>query len=270
MSGSAQAIDSHRTTGCDSLISHMDALASPLTVLVIDDDPIMIELLTMVLSLQGHTIVTADSGESGLYLIAEPENGFDVVLTDLQLPGLRGSALGTAIREVLRPGTLLLGMSGTMPPKAELATFDAFLMKPFTVEDFAAAVVSAKAKPAPAAIPDPPVVLPEPSDEPILDENIFTRMAEQLKPEQLRQLYDLTVDDVGRRVEMMREFELAGDEDGLRREAHSIKGGCGMVGAAELYRMAAKKEAGSAADTPALADFDAACDRLRRMLDERL
>jgi len=247
----------------------MDALARPLTVLVIDDDPIMIELLTMVLSLQGHTIATADSGESGLYLVAEPGNDFDVVLTDLQLPGLRGSALGTAIREVLRPPTLLLGMSGTMPPESELARFDAFLMKPFTVEDFAAAVASAKAKAAPPAAAVP-MVAEEASAGPILDENIFARMGEQLTPEQLRQLYDLTVDDVARRVALMRGFENAGDSDGVRREAHSIKGGCGMVGAAELYRMASKKEAGSASDTPSLADFDAACDRLRRMLDERL
>lgn len=248
----------------------MDALARPLTLLVIDDDPIMIELLTMVLSLQGHTIVTADSGESGLYLVAEPGNDFDVVLTDLQLPGLRGSALGAAIRKVLRPSTLLLGMSGTMPPEHERANFDAFLLKPFTVEDFAGAVAAAKAKSAPPAVVDLPAATAEIPDEPILDENIFGRMGEQLTPEQLRQLYELTVDDVARRVALMRGFENAGDSDGVRREAHSIKGGCGMVGAAELYRLAAKKETGSLSDTPTLADFDAACDRLRRMLDKRL
>jgi CheY-like chemotaxis protein len=242
--------------------------AGPLTVLVIDDDPVMIELLTLVLSLQGHTLLTADSGEAGLDMVAAPDQPLDVVLTDLQLPGLRGPELAAAIRKVLKAPTLLLGMSGTMPSPGDHAVFDAFLMKPFTVEDFAAAVARAKAGERVGA--DGNLETADEEGEGVLDENIFARMAAQLNPEQMRQLYDLTVNDMRRRLSLIRGFEAAGDDDGVRREAHALKGGCGMVGAAEIYRMAAQKEAGSPPDTPPLADFDAACDRLRRMLDKRL
>jgi CheY-like chemotaxis protein len=251
----------------------MSTSQNPLRILVIDDDPIMTEILTLVLSLQGHEIRTADSGESGLYLVAEQP--LDVILTDLQLPGLRGPALVAALRKVLRPPTLLLGMSGTRPPDADLHAFDAFLTKPFTVEDFAAAVESAKAgspKPAQseAERSDPGSQNGGASTEPVLDENIFARMSAQLKPDQLGQLYALTVSDIRKRIELMREAEAAGDRETLHREAHSIKGGCGMVGATELYRLAATKEGGSLGSTPTLAEFTAACDRLQRMLDARL
>jgi hypothetical protein len=43
-----------------------------------------------------------------------------------------------------------------------------------------------------------------------------------------------------------------------------------MVGAFELQELAAATEGGSAVDTSCLADFAAACQRLQRMLDERL
>ena len=62
------------------------------------------------------------------------------------------------------------------------------------------------------------------------------------------------------------------------RAAHSIKGGCGMLGATELHRMAAElesgdlesTEAGDAQDVNSLDELSAACDRLERMLRSRV
>jgi HPt (histidine-containing phosphotransfer) domain-containing protein len=80
----------------------------------------------------------------------------------------------------------------------------------------------------------------------------------------------MTLDDMRLRLDRMAAAAQRGDLADVRSEAHAIKGGCGMVGAFELQQLAAATEGGSALDTSALADFTAACQRLQRMLDERL
>ena len=59
---------------------------------------------------------------------------------------------------------------------------------------------------------------------------------------QMREMYAMCLNDVRARIATMR--RLADERDGGKfvREAHSIKGGCGMLGAAELHGMAAELE----------------------------
>jgi len=244
------------------------AAAQPLRILVIDDDEVMTELLAAVLGIEGHEVSTADSGESALGLL--PGQVFDVVLTDLQLPGLRGHALAASLRSALTgSNTRLLGMSGSPPTDHELSAFDAFLLKPFTAEQFAEAAAGAVNLSTPASsgswIPDPG---PSP-----LDEAVVSRLAKQLPAVKLKELYELTLSDTRMRLDLIQKAMSAGDLDTVRREAHAIKGGAGMVGAAELHQLAAQAEhaaaAGSAADTPPVADFLSACVRLERMLEIR-
>jgi HPt (histidine-containing phosphotransfer) domain-containing protein len=62
----------------------------------------------------------------------------------------------------------------------------------------------------------------------------------------------------------------ADDQEAYRRAAHSIKGGCGMVGATELAKLAAAMEENgfSTVDNKGpLQQFLAASARLRRILD---
>lgn len=235
----------------------------PLRVLVIDDDSIMTELLLAILSLQGHNVLTASSGEEALAMLSS-EN-FDVVLTDLQLPGLRGAPLAQKLRQTIHTQTKLVGMSGSQPPEADLAAYDAFLLKPFTVEDFARTIASTTK----SSLIGFPSRASKPRLQIVIDEAIFSRLSRQLPESKLRELYQLTLDDITKRLDRMKASEKAGDDEAVRREAHAIKGGCGMVGALELNQLAATREGGSASNTPPLVDFHAACDRLRRMLDAR-
>jgi HPt (histidine-containing phosphotransfer) domain-containing protein len=66
----------------------------------------------------------------------------------------------------------------------------------------------------------------------------------------------------------MRSSASAGDDAAYRREAHAIKGGCGLVGALELQSIAASEEnAGITANHVATLDeILAAAERLKRML----
>ena len=142
-----------------------------------------------------------------------------------------------------------------------------FLQKPFATAQFEESVAAARdrltltsAAAAPAAA----------DTFAVLDEGIYAQLVAILPAAQLRDLYALTLSDVHSRIERMRSSLRSGDLHAVRREAHAIRGGAGMVGARELATLASAIETGSANDTPSLDDFARASDRLQRMLNERL
>jgi HPt (histidine-containing phosphotransfer) domain-containing protein len=83
-------------------------------------------------------------------------------------------------------------------------------------------------------------------------------------------MYEMTLEDVRARLKRIADAAGRDDQPTIRQEAHTIKGSCGMMGALELQALAAATEGGSPIDTSALANFDSACKRLQRMLNERL
>jgi CheY-like chemotaxis protein len=248
----------------------MDISPSPLRVLVVDDDPVMRELLMALLSLEGHHVQLAESGAEALQAIAAGPPP-DVVLTDLHMPGgLEGRGLAEQLAAARSGPMLLIGMSGNHPAQSDIELFDAFLNKPFPTEGFSAAVEQARLRHASGQGAIATRQAATAHREGVVDEKIFTSLGATLPAAQLRELYELTLRDVRERVIRMQASLAAGDVDQVRREAHAIKGACGMVGAAELRELAAAAEGGSAGSTPPLAEFPAACDRLERILDTRL
>ncbi|HEX4155539.1 MAG TPA: response regulator [Acidobacteriaceae bacterium] len=266
----------------------MSAHANP-SVLIVDDDKVMGELLVALLRLKGYEVTHVHSGVEALEVIGQLGSRLDIVLCDIHMPGLRGSELVSMLLAARSEGTLptrmlLLGMSGSAPDRAEAQLFDFFLHKPFSIEDFTEAVERTGAERNGAGKHSGG----EPSGGrrdnhrgatrdklhssalPPLEEKTFAQLRSKLADDQLRQLYLMTIEDVTSRLERMAAAAKAGDTVGIRHEAHAIKGGCGMVGAFELQELAAAMEGGSAVDTSSLANFAAACQRLQRMLDERL
>ncbi|HMB10228.1 response regulator [Saliniramus sp.] len=73
----------------------------PVRILAVDDDPIMREMATAQLSHPGGEIVTAENGQEAWDILAA-DPGFDLVLSDLEMPQMTGFALCTAIREDAR------------------------------------------------------------------------------------------------------------------------------------------------------------------------
>src|SRR6185295_11308065 len=63
----------------------------PSSILVVDDVVAMQEMLTSSLSSDGYKVATASSGEEAISRIAEEE--FDVILTDIVMPGVGGLAV---------------------------------------------------------------------------------------------------------------------------------------------------------------------------------
>ncbi len=101
-------------------------------VLLIDDDPDLLRLLSMRLHVQGLRISTAASAEEGLARIAvEPPQ---LVISDIRLPGKNGLALFDEIRAT-RPTlpVILLTAHGTIPDAVQAMSRGVFgyLTKPF-------------------------------------------------------------------------------------------------------------------------------------------
>jgi CheY-like chemotaxis protein/HPt (histidine-containing phosphotransfer) domain-containing protein len=235
-------------------------------VLVVDDDVIMRDVLALMLDAGGYDVWLAESGEAALQEIADGAAGIDIVLTDMHMPGLQGAELARRLRAAAGPRTLLIGMSGSEPETEEMREFRAFLEKPFTVEAFAEAVERALAEDEATQTATGKLR----KSTAVLDEDIFTKLQAMMPAAQLRELYRITLEDVRRRVEQMCAAKDRGDWMECRAEAHSIKGGCGMVGANELSALAADVERGAETGTMEFADFDAACSRLQGMLDSRI
>jgi DNA-binding response OmpR family regulator/HPt (histidine-containing phosphotransfer) domain-containing protein len=111
----------------------------PIRVLVVDDDEMSRELLTVLLASEGYMVQTAESGEAALALL-DTGSVADLVLTDMQLPGVSGAGLARALRGSCGTSTLLLAISGSEPAAEAVALFDGFLLKPFQMEEVAAAL----------------------------------------------------------------------------------------------------------------------------------
>jgi signal transduction histidine kinase/CHASE3 domain sensor protein/ActR/RegA family two-component response regulator len=83
-------------------------------ILVIDDDPLILESLRETLEADGHRVSTGDGGRPGLatFMTAETSSErFDAVITDLGMPYVDGRAVSRAVKQV-SPNTLVILLTG--------------------------------------------------------------------------------------------------------------------------------------------------------------
>lgn len=77
------------------MINNSQQLGSRRTILVVDDDPDILRLMTMRLKAAGYDTISVSNGEAALAHIAL--NSPDLVITDLRMPGMDGLTLFNAI-----------------------------------------------------------------------------------------------------------------------------------------------------------------------------
>jgi signal transduction histidine kinase/CheY-like chemotaxis protein len=68
-----------------------------LRILVVDDEELVRATLRMILQNAGHQIVEADSAAAARAMLEQPDNHFDVLVTDQTMPGQSGSALAQTL-----------------------------------------------------------------------------------------------------------------------------------------------------------------------------
>lgn len=105
------------------------------TVLVVDDEPEVLDFIKEALLPLGYKVLLSASAEEALNLSDEKKKEVDLLLADVLLPGIKGHELAEMFRGV-HPDIKLLFMSGYMCPSlANKSTGDreeAFLKKPFS------------------------------------------------------------------------------------------------------------------------------------------
>jgi len=128
-----------------------------LNVLVVDDEPMVRQLVTEYLTGDGHTVETATNGRKGLERFFKGK--FDLVVTDRAMPEMSGDQMAEAIKAEA-PGTpviLLTGFGDIMMAKDEKPSGAALIVaKPVTMGDLrkAVAMVTAKIAPQPRGVAD--------------------------------------------------------------------------------------------------------------------
>jgi CheY-like chemotaxis protein len=107
------------------------------TILVVDDDRALRTLISVSLQANGHKVIDANSGVSGLEMARRHRP--DLILSDIFMPGGDGSSLLRGVRLDPEPkSTLVVFMSGMLEqfaePKDPIEKPDGFLAKPFTLQ----------------------------------------------------------------------------------------------------------------------------------------
>ncbi len=124
-----------------------DLLRRPLSILTVDDDPQIAELLHDMLKAQGHDVVLAEDGEHAVELMEK--HHFDVVLTDLGMPGMNGWEVARRIKEISAstPVLLLTGWGADYEGR-DLAEkgVDGVLCKPFKSRELLGAIAQVVTK----------------------------------------------------------------------------------------------------------------------------
>lgn len=105
---------------------------SPLTVLLIEDQPSVLETVASMLTQLGHTVVRATGGREGLACLEGGED-VDLVLTDLTMPDMTGRDVAKAVKE--RWPHLPVGlMTGTPEALGEGPQVDFVIAKPVSLD----------------------------------------------------------------------------------------------------------------------------------------
>jgi CheY-like chemotaxis protein len=109
-------------------------------ILVIDDEPSIRSLITMMLKGLGYDVEVAEDGEKGIQLFRKPGN-FDLVITDIRMPNIGGNEVGAYIRNSHKSHTPLIAITA-YPEEVQENIFDFSLTKPFKMKDVSRIVSS--------------------------------------------------------------------------------------------------------------------------------
>ena len=138
-------------------------------VLVVDDDPVVGKSFNRVLSQKGYVVVTAENAAEALERMRSQE--YDVVFSDIKMPGMNGIELAEEIR-ARRPWTPVVIVTGygstENQARAKAAGVSAFLNKPLSPEMIEESAAQALLEPAPANALQAPAVEPVVQEVPVV------------------------------------------------------------------------------------------------------
>ena len=112
-------------------------------VLVVDDDPLMLNVTSRMLTRNGYDVLSTDRPRQALEIVRN--SPVHLVLSDVLMPEMQGTQL---VREVVRlsPQTVAVLMTGYITKVADVPDDVALIRKPFTRQELICAVQKALAQ----------------------------------------------------------------------------------------------------------------------------
>jgi signal transduction histidine kinase/CheY-like chemotaxis protein len=216
-----------------------------LRILVAEDNPVNQLVALRMLEKRGHTVTVAGDGEQALAAIAKTE--FDVVLMDVQMPGMDGLQATAAIRERERGTTKHLPIVALTAhamredrQRCLDAGMDAYLTKPFNANqlfEIFEGLLPRQNGHVPAGSSDAVISDVPPSfDRAALSERM------DADEEMLREVVELFLADCPRMLDDLRTARRAGTGGAVALAAHTLKGALLAISAAPAADIAARLE----------------------------
>jgi PAS domain S-box-containing protein len=261
------------------------AVASPARILLVEDNVANQEIALAMLGRLGYSVELAATGAAAIE--AARETAYDVILMDLQLPGLDGMEATARIRAGETPDRraviVALTANATSEDRARClaADMDDYLPKPVRLATMRAMLERWLGPANPRVVT--PVVVPAlaADDTPAADRPADVLSASGLLDhgalddlgalgdgvgEILGSVWDLFLADAKQRVAAMRDAVLRGDYDELARESHTLKGSALSAGAVTVGQLAADLCARTRSGD--LGGASAAVEELERVLSQ--
>lgn len=188
------------------------AMRAPLEVLVVDDSAVARDVARALLETFGYRANVAPSGRAAV--ARAKTKRYDVILLDLQMPGMDGEATARALRRH-SPDTTLIALTANVFAKGMRGTFDDVLTKPLERTTLATAIDRAR-----------------------IDPTVLDDLAGRMTRDG-RSLLDATLERVVRDAErLLDSLERARARSRLAEHAHALKGLLLLVGARAVARQA--------------------------------
>jgi DNA-binding response OmpR family regulator len=113
--------------------SHTIHMVGPWTVLVIDDDPVIVKLLQVNFEIEGYAVISAENGLSGLARAHDDQP--DLIILDVMMPGMNGIDVARSLKESDEtraiPIILLSAKAQANDVSLGLDVADDYITKPF-------------------------------------------------------------------------------------------------------------------------------------------
>ena len=115
------------------------SLAGTERILLADDEPAILKLTKRRLEKNGYTVTTADNGNKLLEILAKNPSTFDMILTDMQMPGIDGAKVAAEAKKIREdiPIILCTGFSKKIDKTTDISKlgFSRILRKPTEMND---------------------------------------------------------------------------------------------------------------------------------------
>jgi PAS domain S-box-containing protein len=216
-------------------------------VLVVDDNQINRRVAYEILRNAGCSVTTAESGEAAIVLVEKQP--FDVVLMDIQMPGMSGIEATRQIKSLgleLQPPVVAMTAYSLPGDQARFiaAGLDDYLSKPIRPEEMLPKIATLtgfelRQRPAPAAAPPIPTAT---ALAPIIDEAVLGKLAKYGGKELVTASLQDFEEEAHELVQKTDQAYQKQDYAAMQRSLHTLKGNAGTLGIQRVAELAANAE----------------------------